>query len=90
MNSLAFKLAPKAISVRCTEDELIVSLNDGRILSVPLAWFPRLAHAEAHQLSNYELMGEGDGIHWPAVDEDISVAGLLAGRSSVESRTAHA
>jgi hypothetical protein len=57
---------------------------------VPIAWFPRLAHAEPQQLSDYELLGEGDGIHWSAVDEDISVAGLRAEHPSVESRTVHA
>jgi len=70
--------------VRCTDDELIVSLSDGRVLSVPLVWFPRLAHATLEQLAQYELLGEGEGIHWPSVDEDISVVSLLEGRASVE------
>lgn len=86
MNSLALETIPRAISVRCTADELVVSLDDGRILSVPLAWFPRLAHASQHQLADYELLGDGEGIHWPAVDEDVSLVGLLAGRPSVEFR----
>jgi hypothetical protein len=72
--------------VRCTDDELVVSLNDGRILSVPLAWFPRLARASSEQLAEFELLGEGEGIHWPAIDEDISIAGLLEGRPSAEYR----
>lgn len=64
----------------------MVSLNDGRTLSVPLAWFPRLAQAFAEQLAAFKLLGEGEGIHWPAIDEDISVLGLLQGRPSIEYR----
>jgi hypothetical protein len=86
MGSLALSSVPHAVSVRCTEDELVVSLSDGRVLSVPLVWFPRLARATPAQLAEYELLGEGEGIHWPSVDEDISVAGLLEGRASVEYR----
>jgi hypothetical protein len=66
----------------------VVSLNDGRVLSVPLAWFPRLANASPEQLAVFELLGEGDGIHWTDLDEDISVVGLLEGRPSVEYRGA--
>lgn len=84
MGSLALKAVPHAVAVRCTEDELVVSLSDGRVLSVPLAWFPRLAHATPEQLGEFELLGEGEGIHWPSIDEDISVVGLLEGRPSVE------
>ncbi|HET8700143.1 MAG TPA: DUF2442 domain-containing protein [Nitrococcus sp.] len=84
MGSLALKSVPRAVAVRCTEDELVVSLSDGRVLSVPLAWFPRLAHATAEQLSDFELLGDGEGIHWAAVDEDVSIVGLLEGRPSAE------
>lgn len=63
MNSLMLNHSPRAMSVVCIEDELRVSLTDGRCLSVPLAWFPRLAHALPADLSNYELLGEGQGIH---------------------------
>lgn len=84
MSSLAYSAAPHAVGARCTSDELVVSLNDGRVLSVPLAWFPRLASASPEQLAAFELLGEGEGIHWPAIDEDVSVAGLLEGRASVE------
>jgi hypothetical protein len=62
-----------------TEDELTVSLVDGRRVSVPLAWFPRLLHATPEQRSNWQLLGDGEGIHWPDVDEDLSVAGILRG-----------
>ena len=84
MNSSSLKSTPRAVSAACSDDELRVSLSDGRWLSVPLAWFPRLAHASASARSNYELLGEGQGIHWPDIDEDISVAGLLAGQPSAE------
>jgi hypothetical protein len=86
MNSLALKSEPRAEHVHCTEDELVVVLTDGRTLSVPLAWFPRLANASARQRSKYELLGNGSGMHWPTVDEDISIAGLLTGNPSVEFR----
>ncbi|HET6586171.1 MAG TPA: DUF2442 domain-containing protein [Oleiagrimonas sp.] len=88
MSSLANKAAPHAVGARCTNDELVVSLSDGRVLSVPLVWFPRLASASPEQLANFELLGEGEGVHWPAVDEDVSVLGLLEGRPSVEYRHA--
>lgn len=90
MSSLAYRAVPRAVGARCTSDELVVSLNDGRVLSVPLAWFPRLANASPEQVANLELLGDGEGIHWPAVDEDVSVAGLLEGRPSVEYRGARA
>lgn len=73
-----------ATKVECTEDEIIVHLADGRRLSAPIVWFPRLANASATKRNVYELIGNGEGIHWPHLDEDISVAGLLAGKSSVE------
>jgi hypothetical protein len=84
MSSLALQVEPRAEHVRCTDDELIVVLTDGRTLSVPLAWFPRLVNASAQQRAQHELLGDGSGIHWPAVDEDISVLGLLAGYPAVE------
>jgi hypothetical protein len=70
---------PRAIQVSVSEDELSVGLADGRRVSVPLAWFPRLLHATADQRSNWKLLGDGQGIHWPDVDEDLSVEGLLRG-----------
>ncbi len=62
-----------------TDDELTVLLADGRRICVPLVWFPRLLHATAHQRQHFELLGDGEGIHWPDIDEDLSVAGLLRG-----------
>lgn len=90
MNSLVLKNTPRAMSVMCSDDELRVSLTDGRWLSVPIVWFPRLAHATASERAKYELLGEGEGIHWPSLDEDISVVGLIAGQPSVEFRAVHA
>ena len=83
MTSLTIDSA-RASSVACTDDEITVVLTDGRSLSVPIVWFPRLAKANALQRADYELLGNGEGIHWPQIDEDISVSGLLAGRPSVE------
>ncbi|MFN3391943.1 MAG: DUF2442 domain-containing protein [Meiothermus ruber] len=85
MSSLAAK-SILASAVECTEDELIVTLSDGRRLAVPIVWFPRLAKADPQERAEYELLGNGEGIHWPRIDEDISVAGLLEGRPSVEFR----
>jgi hypothetical protein len=84
MSSLAIKSEPRAANVHFTDDELVVVLTDGRTLSVPLAWFPCLVNASAHQRSRYELLGDGSGIHWPMMDEDISIAGLLMGNASIE------
>jgi Protein of unknown function (DUF2442) len=69
----------KAVSVELTEDELKVGLLDGRTIIVPLAWYPRLLHATAEQRANWKLAGAGFGIHWPDIDEDLSVEGLLRG-----------
>ena len=88
MNSFKFKVEPKAVAMVCSDDELRVSLTGGRTLLVPLAWFPRLAHASHAERAAYEILGDGEGIHWPQVDEDISVAGLLAGQPSAEVKAA--
>jgi hypothetical protein len=76
-----------ATNVYTDSDTLTVELADGRILSVPLAWFPRLSHGTTEERSSWRLIGSGRGIHWPQLDEDISVEGLLAGRPSSESQT---
>lgn len=65
--------------VAFTEDEMSVSLMDGRTISVPLAWYPRLLHAGAEQRANWQVCGGGFGIHWPDIDEDLSTEGLLRG-----------
>lgn len=78
---------PKAEDVKITSDSLNVDLSDGRTISVPLEWFPRLVHATAAERKNWRLIGKGHGIHWEGVDEDISVEGLLAGKPSGESQS---
>lgn len=79
MSVRAVEVHPLAQQLTFTENELVVSLMDGRTITVPLAWFPRLANATIEQLQKYEILGGGEGIHWPAIDEDISVEGLLLG-----------
>ncbi len=69
-----------------TEVTLRVDLSDGRSISVPIAWFPRLLHSTEQERNNWRLIGKGQGIHWEDIDEDISVEGLLAGRPSGESQ----
>ena len=69
---------PRAVEARCTADALVVRLADGREISAPLEWFPRLRDASPEARADWRLIGGGIGIHWPQVDEDISVAGLLA------------
>jgi hypothetical protein len=75
---------PRARDVSFGDDEFSVALSDGRKIVVPLAWFPRLLNATPDQRENWRLLGQGTGIHWPDVDEDISVEGLLQGRRSFE------
>lgn len=77
---------PKAEDVRVTQDTLSVDLSDGRTISVPLEWFPRLVYATPEERNNWRLIGKGHGIHWEVIDEDISVEGLLAGKPSGESQ----
>ena len=77
---------PEAMTVSVTEDALAVQLSDGRDISVPLSWYPRLVHATPEERGHWDLIGGGQGIHWPDLDEDISVEMLLAGRKSGESR----
>jgi hypothetical protein len=79
-----------AKEVAVSEDELTVRLVDGRTISVPLVWFPRLLHATAEQRAKFELLGDGEGIHWPDVDEDLSVAGLLRGVKAPRLKSASA
>ena len=78
---------PNAERVTATDDTLSVDLSDGRTISVPLAWFPRLVNASQEERNNWKLIGKGQGIHWESIDEDISVENLLAGRPSGESQT---
>jgi hypothetical protein len=77
MGNLAQKVEALAIDVACSKDALSVTLSDGRVVSVPLVWFPRLSEATPRRRDEWELIGGGIGIHWEAIDEDISVASLL-------------
>ena len=77
MPTSAVKFDATAVDVKVTDDQVLVVLADGRELAAPLAWFPRLADATESQRKNWRLIGSGQGIHWPDVDEDISVASLL-------------
>ena len=78
--------AALARNVSVTDDALIADLADGRTITVPLAWFPRLAHGTPAERNNWRLIAGGEGIHWPELDEDISVESLLAGRRSGETQ----
>lgn len=79
MNISGVEVHPFAQQVSVTENDLVVELVDGRTVTVPLVWFPRLAKAKRAELENFEILGDGEGIHWPDLDEDLSVAGLLRG-----------
>jgi Protein of unknown function (DUF2442) len=81
---------PNAQNVTVTEDTLSVDLSDGRTISVPLSWYPRLLHASPKGRTRWRLIGMGQGIHWESIDEDISVDGLLAGKPSAESQSSFA
>lgn len=84
--SRAEQTAPSAVAVKITSDAFSVELDDGRTVTVPLGWYPRLVHASAHERRNWRLIGTGEGIHWPDLDEDVSVEGILFGRPSAESQ----
>ena len=79
MATLAVEHHPLANSVNIDADSLVVGLIDGRAISVPLAWFTSLSSAAPSQLKEWEILGDGEGIHWPQLDEDLSVSGLLLG-----------
>jgi hypothetical protein len=87
MSTLVTERDVFAESVQFTDDSMTVLLDDGRALSVPLTWYPRLLHGKKTERQKFELIGDGEGIHWPELDEDISVEGLLAGRRSAETDT---
>jgi Protein of unknown function (DUF2442) len=75
----------KAVTLRVTDDALIIDLSDGRSITAPLAWYPRLIHGSPAERGKWRLIGDGEGIHWSDLDEDISVEGVLAGKPSGES-----
>ena len=76
----------QATDVQVNKDELTVHLRDGRTIIVPLAWYPRLRHGTVKERANWRLIGQGEGIHWPDLDEDISIGNLLLGKLSGESQ----
>lgn len=87
MSSSAIEIRPpRAQNVVVNDDSLTVDLIDGRTVSVPLAWYPRLSHGTPSERDNWRLIGQGEGVHWPDLDEDISIEDLLGGRASGESQ----
>ncbi len=87
MTTLAIDIRMASVqNVTVTEDSLTVDLSDGRTVSVPLTWFPRLLHGTPEERKNWRLIGDGEGIHWHNLDEDISVENLILGKPSGESQ----
>jgi hypothetical protein len=85
MSTLVLDVEPTAVDVSVTDDDLTVRLADGRRISVPLAWYPRLLNATQDERMHWQLLGDGYAIEWPDIDEHIGLEGLLAGRPSGES-----
>lgn len=85
MTTLTLETEPIAKQVTITDEKLIVDLVDGRSLSIPLSWYPRLVHASSQERQNWQLLGDGYAIEWVDLDEHIGIEGLLAGRRSSES-----
>jgi len=87
MSSLSIRVQePRAQRVTVTEDSVVVDLTDGRTVSAPLAWYPRLLHGTLEERDNWRLIGSGEGVHWPDLDEDLSIDSLISGRPSGESQ----
>jgi hypothetical protein len=85
MTTLVLEHDPIAVVVEVTDEYISVGLADGRFITAPLEWYPRLAHATAAERNHFELLGHGTGIGWPDLDEHLSIESILAGRSSGES-----
>lgn len=87
MNGITFAetLIPRILSVSINDDRLTLELEDGRIISVPILWYPRLAYGTNEERQNFKISGGGFGIYWPQLDEDIGIKGLLLGKKSTES-----
>jgi hypothetical protein len=87
MNIAPNVIEPRLVSVEVTKDEIMAVLLDGRKISVPLVWSWRLSEASFAQCQNFEILGNGEGIHWPELDEDISVIGMLSGSPAPRSHS---
>ncbi|MGB4066681.1 MAG: DUF2442 domain-containing protein [Nitrospira sp.] len=87
MNTAAKIVDPRVMTVEVTDDEIIAHLVDGRTISVPLVWSWRLSEATQEQRQHWEILGDGQGVHWPDIDEDISVEGMLHGAPAHRPRT---
>jgi len=88
ISSLAFEIRQaRARHITVTDDTLTVDLADGRTISVPLAWFPRLLHGTQEERNHWRLIGQGEGVHWSDLDEDISIENLILGKPSGESQS---
>ena len=85
MSTLTAEVRARAVVI--SDDSLTVDLVDGRTISVPLPWYPRLLHGTSEERNNWRLIGDGEGIHWPDLDEDVSVENLLTGKPSGESQS---
>ncbi len=85
MNTLVLERDPIAVDLQITDAYLIVQLEDGRTLSIPLQWYPRLSHASIAERENWQFLGDGYAIEWPDLDEHIGIEGLIAGRHTGES-----
>jgi hypothetical protein len=87
MSTLAEHQLTKGVGITVTDDALVVDLADGRTISLPLVWYPRLWYGTGQERDHWEWIGDNEGIHWPDLDEDISIEGVLAGRRSAESQS---
>jgi hypothetical protein len=91
MHSVTLTLTPvRIIKVIVTDDTLSVDLEDGRTIAIPIGWYPRLAYGTPEERANFQISGAGYGIHWPDLDEDIGVEGILLGKKSSESQASFA
>ena len=85
MTSVVTLTSSRVVNVTVTDDTLSVDLEDGRTIAIPIVWYPRLAYGTPEERTNFQISGAGYGIHWPDLDEDIGVEGLMIGRRSTES-----
>jgi len=87
MTILTLEVDPIVVEVTITDKKLLIELEDGRSIAIPLEWYPRLLHGTVEERQNYQLLGDGYAIEWPELDEHIGIEGLLAGRRSSESQS---